>query len=81
MTHDDSLKHVFGAVLRQARIDAGLSQESLALQSGLDRTYISLLERGLRQPTLTSLFALACSLRVAPHILIRRTEEDIQSVS
>lgn len=49
-------------VLRQVRTSRGLSQQDLALESDLDRTYISLLERGLRQPTLTTLIALASAL-------------------
>jgi len=51
--------HAFGYILKQFRKEKSWSQEELAYNSGLDRTYISLLERGLRNPTLTTLFALA----------------------
>ncbi len=49
----------FGRVLREARKQKGLSQEDLAGDAEFDRTYPSLLERGLRTPTLTVLFQLA----------------------
>ena len=61
-TDSKSLQKAFGMVLRQVRTSRGLSQQDLALESDLDRTYISLLERGLRQPTLTTLIALASAL-------------------
>jgi transcriptional regulator with XRE-family HTH domain len=50
---------IFGTVLRELRENKKLSQEKLAEFCDLDRTYISLLERGLRQPTLTTLFKLS----------------------
>ena len=65
---------VFGGVLRQFRKDINFSQEKLAQESGLDRTYISLLERGLRQPTLTSLLKLAAALGVSAVDLVDKVE-------
>lgn len=53
-----------GEILRQERAKSGISQEKLALESGLDRTYISLLERGLRQPALSTLLQLANTLEI-----------------
>jgi ribosome-binding protein aMBF1 (putative translation factor) len=41
----------FGAVLKNARSQQGLSQEALCEGADMDRTYPSLLERGLRTPT------------------------------
>jgi transcriptional regulator with XRE-family HTH domain len=43
---------IFGQVLRELREKENISQEKLAEYCELDRTYISLLERGLRQPTI-----------------------------
>lgn len=68
---------VFGGVLRQFRKDINFSQEKLAQESGLDRTYISLLERGLRQPTLTSLLKLAAALGVSTVDLVAKVEVSI----
>lgn len=44
-----------GAALRDLRSRSGISQEGLALLAGLDRTYISGIERGTRNPTVASL--------------------------
>lgn len=74
---EQRLKKVFGNELRKARTSVGLSQEKLALQVGLDRTYISMLERGLRQPTLTTLILLGSALDISGSELVRKTEEKI----
>jgi len=74
-----NLQHAFGDVLRRQRVKAGYSQEQLALDCGLDRTFISLLERGLRQPTLTTLFTLAMSLGIKPSRLIAAVEAELLS--
>ena len=77
MRGDRDLQTTFGAVLRELRVKRGLSQEALALNSDLDRTFVSLLERGLRQPTLSTLFAIANVLGVAPSHMVRLTERAI----
>lgn len=64
----------FGEVLRRARKRAGISQEKLALDAGLDRTFVSALERGVRQPSLTTLFVLSSTLNIAPHVLVKQTQ-------
>ena len=65
----------FGETLRERRTHAGLSQEALALSSGFDRTYISLLERGGRQPTLTTIIAFAEILGISASDLCKSTLE------
>jgi len=54
----------FGARLQSIRKNQNLSQEKLAEISGLHRTYISSLERGVRNPTLTTLKSLADALNI-----------------
>ena len=63
---DQRLAAKFGKTLRKHRESTGLSQEALAFACDLDRTYISLLERGLRQPSLTTIFVLADELAITP---------------
>jgi transcriptional regulator with XRE-family HTH domain len=63
-------EQAFGIVLRDFRQARSLSQEALALESELDRTFISLLERRLRQPSLTTMLQLAGPLGVAPADLV-----------
>ena len=68
-----SVHAAFGRVLREARQRAGLSQERLALEAELDRTFISMMERGLRQPTLETVFRIADVLKISPATLVART--------
>ncbi|MGE8303378.1 MAG: helix-turn-helix domain-containing protein [Pseudomonas kermanshahensis] len=56
----------FGSVLRIERKRAGLTQEQLALICGYQRNYMSLLERGVHQPTLKTIFDLAGALHCDP---------------
>jgi transcriptional regulator with XRE-family HTH domain len=63
----------FGATLRAARKKQGVSQDRLAALCGFDRTYPSLMERGLRQPSLQMLFRLADALVTAPEKLVTDT--------
>lgn len=56
----------FGQAIRDARTRRGISQEGLALMCGLDRTYISGIERGVRNPSLTNILRLAGALDTSP---------------
>ncbi|HEP6431459.1 TPA: helix-turn-helix transcriptional regulator [Burkholderia cenocepacia] len=67
----------FGRVLRRLRRDMHLSQNDLAVQVGLDRTYISLLELGKRSPTLESIVALAAALKISLSDLFAEFETEI----
>jgi len=51
-----------GAKVRYCRNAKGLSQEALAFQIGVDRTYIGAIEQGLRSPSIYCLFTLAAAL-------------------
>ncbi|QDJ12138.1 Transcriptional regulator, Xre family (plasmid) [Roseomonas mucosa] len=53
-----------GERVNALRVALGLSQEDFAAQAGLDRTYVSGIERGLRNPTLLVLLRLAQALEV-----------------
>ncbi len=64
----------FGLVLRELRQKQGFSQEKLGLESGYHRTYISQLERGLKSPTIGTLFRLAGTLQVTPSHIVHRVE-------
>jgi len=70
-----NLETKLGVILRTLRLEKGLSQEELAIDSGLDRTYISLLERGLRKPTLSTIFKIADVLKVPPSSIVKELEK------
>ncbi|MDW0115208.1 helix-turn-helix transcriptional regulator [Sporosarcina saromensis] len=69
------VEQAFGKILRKIRMENSLSQEELAYICGLDRTYISLMERGKRKPTINTIFELAKGLDERPSDLISLTEE------
>lgn len=60
--------------LRQLRADRRISQERLAELSGLDRTYVSGIERGERNPSLTNILKLVAALDVRVSDLATRAE-------
>jgi transcriptional regulator with XRE-family HTH domain len=66
----------FGLVLRELRRERGLSQEALALEADLQRNYISLIERGINQSTITTLFKLAAALQVRPSEFLAKVEAE-----
>ena len=67
----EQLLKEFGAHIKQIRIEKSLSQEKLALIADLDRTYISGIERGLRNISLINIFKLAEALDLPPSELFR----------
>jgi len=65
----------FGLAVRAARREHGWAQEELSEAARLDRTYISGLERGRRNPTLSTLERIAAALGCPLADLIRAAEE------
>jgi transcriptional regulator with XRE-family HTH domain len=68
---------LFGRVLRELRKDCGLSQESLAFESGYHPTYIGQLERGKKSPSLRAVMCLAKVLRTPASEILRRVEKGL----
>jgi len=64
------IQHKFGTNVRVRRVALGLSQEAFADIVGLDRTYVSGIERGRRNPTLKIVEQVAKALQVPPHELL-----------
>ncbi|MGG1555634.1 helix-turn-helix domain-containing protein [Paenibacillus ferrarius] len=75
------LELIFGKVVKSLRIKKGISQEQLALESTLGRSYISELENGKYQPTLTSIFDIAKALNMKAADLIRLVELEFDNQS
>ncbi len=65
----------FGQVLRKHRLAAGLSQEQLGLESGVQRNFISLIETGQNQPTITTIFKLAHALGIKASKIVAESEK------
>jgi transcriptional regulator with XRE-family HTH domain len=62
---------LFGRNIRACRKARGITQEQLAFDAGMKRSYVSELERGLRNPTVRALGRLAAALKIEPAILLR----------
>jgi len=58
------IKSLFGQRVKTLRLKSGLSQEAFADKCGLDRTYISGIERGVRNPTLEVIHVIADGLGI-----------------
>lgn len=71
------LAEAFGVVVRELRVEAGLTQEQLGFEAGLRRTFVSVLELGQQQPTLTTIFKLAPALGLTPAALIELVDSRI----
>jgi transcriptional regulator with XRE-family HTH domain len=72
---DTGPEKAFGQALREVRKSKDVSQERLALDSGLDRTYVSLIERGINSPTIRAVVRMAAILKVRPSLIVRRMEQ------
>lgn len=70
-----------GKVIQKMRNTKGMSQEVLSGLAGLDRTHYSKIERGLRSPTINTIFRIAQALEIPPHELIKEIEAEISEQS
>ncbi len=68
----------FGTVLRRLRKSAGLTQEQLALEAGVQRKYVSLMELGAKAPSLSTVLKIAAGLHVEPGKVVLLTVEEIK---
>jgi transcriptional regulator with XRE-family HTH domain len=64
----------FGEALRRIRLAAGMSQERLGLEAGVQRNFISLIETGQNQPTITTIAKLARALGMRASELVAEAE-------
>ncbi len=67
----------FGKVLRSLRLKSGLTQEQLGFEAGLRRTYVSILELGQQQPSLTTILKLSGSLGRSAQDMIGLVEAEL----
>jgi transcriptional regulator with XRE-family HTH domain len=66
-------RSIVGANVRSLRQSAGLTQEQLAFEAGIDLTYVGGIERGRRNPSLLVMVSIADALNVDPTVLLRRS--------
>lgn len=68
-------KQSIGRILRRKREALGISQEELAARSEVDRSYISILERGLKSPTIETLEKICAALGTLPERIIEEARK------
>ena len=66
-----------GKILREYRVGKHMSLELLSGLAGLDRTHYSKIERGLRNPSLDTLFRIAAALEVSPSDIVVKIEQAV----
>ena len=66
---------IVGRILAEYRERKGLTQDVLSGLAGLDRSHYSKLERGLRSPTLDTLFKIGQALDIPPHVIVKAIED------
>jgi transcriptional regulator with XRE-family HTH domain len=69
------VERAFGEVMRTMREELGMSQMQFHVKTGLDRTFISDLERGVQCPSLRTIYRVAAGLDIPAGSLVRRTAE------
>jgi transcriptional regulator with XRE-family HTH domain len=67
-------EEIFGKILQEERKAKKISQEKLAKLTGLDRTFISLIENGKRSPTFSTILKICSALEVLPSELFSKYE-------
>jgi transcriptional regulator with XRE-family HTH domain len=68
-----------GRALRRLRLAAELTQEQLGLEAGVQRNFISLIETGQNQPTITTIFKLSQALGLRASDLVAEAEPEMRS--
>ncbi len=66
-----TIEKAVGQELYFCRTKKGLSQEKLGFEADLHRTYISIIERGLKSPTLNTIFRICEALEIPPEKFVR----------
>lgn len=75
-TSPEKFELAFGAALRRVRLAAGLTQEGLGLEAGVQRNFISLIELGQNQPTIGTIARLARALGLKASALVAEAERE-----
>jgi len=74
-----TIEEAFGQIIKSFRKKTNYSQEKLSEISKLDRSFISLLENGKKQPSLVTIFQLSKALNTTPSKILAAVEKRIQS--
>lgn len=70
-------EEIFGKIIQAERKAKKISQEKLSKLTGLDRTFISLIENGKRNPTLSTILKISSALEIPPSELFLKFESQV----
>lgn len=73
----NEIEEAFGRTLRRLRTERGITQDALSIESGLDRSFLSKLENGHKQPTLYTMVRIAEVLQVSVTQLAQEFESEL----
>ncbi|MEF2969117.1 helix-turn-helix transcriptional regulator [Paenibacillus sp. M1] len=74
LSEQSIIKHIIGRTIKSLRIKRGLSQEDLAGECGVDRSYISMIEVGKNEPSVSKIFDLCKGLKIKPSSFFKLIE-------
>jgi len=74
------VKQIIGKTVKAIRIKQGLSQEDLAHECDVDRSYISMIEVGRNEPSVTKIFELCRGLKIKPSDFFKLIENEYEKV-
>lgn len=74
------IKQIIGKTVKAIRIKKGLSQEDLAHECNVDRSYISMIEVGRNEPSVTKIFELCKGLKIKPSDFFKLVESEYEKL-
>lgn len=78
--HNLTIKKIIGKTVKALRIKQGLSQEDLAGLCQVDRSYISMIEVGRNEPSVSKIFELCEGLKIKPSDFFRLLEAEYENL-
>lgn len=75
------IKQIIGKTVKALRIKQGMSQEDLAQECDVDRSYISMIEVGRNEPSVTKIFDLCKGLKIKPSAFFKIIEGEYERES
>lgn len=79
--HNLTIKQIIGKTVKALRIKQGLSQEDLAGLCEVDRSYISMIEVGRNEPSVTKIFQICQALQIQPSYFFRLVEAELYKLN
>jgi transcriptional regulator with XRE-family HTH domain len=74
------IKQIIGKIFKAIRIEKGMSQEDLAFECDVDRSYISMIEVGRNEPSVSKIFEICDGLKIKPSYFFRLVEAEVEKL-